>query len=1045
MPSSTVFSYWRRDHRRSSASPVSSSSSTVPHPPNSKPPLVASHNNPPQLPAIPPTTALSTSYGPPSAVTEGSSPQASSDYSPDFDLGKGHVVAVSTTTLDAPSSSSTNMPVPPSASTQHNERPRSSPEERERDSPLTSQSNYSQSSFTPADGDSSKPNSPFRLSFGKALLTESHSKRSSTSAVTPSSHLRFKTSPDHSPADKTTPPQKEYKYEGTNNRRPGDRDVSAEHAHHKSGKAMLHLLNPMSLLARRRSSQYANLRAEEINIGARNVVPAIPDDYDPRIRGSIIHDFSAPRPRRNLSATPALLHEVSTQSNSQDQSIHGSGTQHGNDAMLQPIEQKKRHSEYSPVFKEHFEDDQNVLQVENKAYLQSSLLTNSTAGALHSMPVFAQKLPPSLPKQNEEISDQSAPDQPETQAVPENHSPPSDLLEDTDTIDIVPHQRTGLPRHLKSNASRFSFDMNGVESSTQEKLLEEKHKEKEAARRAKAQQEGSRFSDDDDDFDNELLDDLDDLEEKIPGVNVDADENDEFVDFSGPGHIWNTSWLASSPPRSNTFVGSDPPNAASTSNLLGDRAVDLDTQAEQASSFDDVHNSDPSLSEYSSQTDGENDFLQQADQNNQHPIDATQELDGTRPSFPQLLENDDDLYFDDGEFDDLTADEDGEKFDESIFDDETSHLYERKSAAAPIGPVQVQPDATKESSTVNSGVYEGDELECGQHGDLKHMPSMASEYRGKGPSGLTHMSDGTQTLPSAKSHGGVLSEQNLEAFHHALAHAANQATTDGRFGRNTSVSERSLDPESIVPQMGTRAGLMSEETYLIQPIDTGDFEEVFEDFSYNDNDAAFYDDPIIAAANAEALENDDEEIYGQEFGFYAYANGTQSSELTNGGYFGPRGVEGVTRSFSSRGKFQEPSLTPITERSEWSTRNSVISLTAHGAAHSNPMASPGLAQLVDMGNIEDEMTLSALMRLRRGAWGGSNGSLRSSSGSPPPHPHNPASNRGSFTGLSDVSPTVYTAPPDFLGGPSWSESPIKEPDRGGPSQTLIQQQTDACG
>src|SRR5204862_6262634 len=142
------------------------------------------------------------------------------------------------------------------------------------------------------------------------------------------------------------------------------------------------------------------------------------------------------------------------------------------------------------------------------------------------------------------------------------------------------------------------------------------------------------------------------------------------------------------------------------------------------------------------------------------------------------------------------------------------------------------------------------------------------------------------------------------------------------------------------------------------------------------------DDPIIAAANAEALENDDEGFYGQEFGFYPHSNGNCESELVLGGYFGPRGVEGITRSHSGRANFQEPTLTPITERREWSTRNSIISLTTHGAVHSNPpLSSPPLAQLVDMSGIEDEMTLSALMKLRRGAWGGSNGSLRSSAAS----------------------------------------------------------------
>jgi hypothetical protein len=209
-------------------------------------------------------------------------------------------------------------------------------------------------------------------------------------------------------------------------------------------------------------------------------------------------------------------------------------------------------------------------------------------------------------------------------------------------------------------------------------------------------------------------------------------------------------------------------------------------------------------------------------------------------------------------------------------------------------------------------------------------------------------------------------------------------------------------------------------------MDPVSFDEVFEDFNYDDNDDLLYDDPIIAAANAEALENDDEGFYGHEFGFYAqaYANG---SELTNGGYFGPRGTEGISRTHSGRGKFREPSLTPITERSEWSTRNSIISVNAHGVAHSNQsVSSPGLAQLVDLNSLEDEMSLSALMKLRRDAWGGSNGSLRSRSASPPPQQPS-ASNRASFA-LSDVSPTVHTFPPDFLGGPM--DSPIRESDKG---------------
>jgi hypothetical protein len=562
--------------------------------------------------------------------------------------------------------------------------------------------------------------------------------------------------------------------------------------------------------------------------------------------------------------------------------------------------------------------------------------------------------------------------------------------------------------------------MNGVESSTQEKLLEEKHKEKEAARRVKAQLEGD-LSDADDDFDNDLIDDMDDFEEKIPGVNVDADEDDEFNDFSGPGSILSKSWLA---PGLSPVIAS--PSSPNTPNLVpvsdASGGPFFAPELERSQDFPMHHPAPTRL---------DNGPVTSSSAAPQMP--GNTHLNASQPHYDggndDDDDDDDDLYFDDGEFGDLTTGNEGEKFDESIFDDVTSHLYDRKQAA------QQAPSVRHEEQGPGFGdlLSEHDGLQ-GQGGGLRHVPSMASDYQ-VAPRRYDHGEEIIPNVGSAKSYGGVLSEHNLEVLHNALAQAVSDAVTNDRFGRSISVSEQSLDQGSVTQTVDSHSGLVSDDSHLSQPADVVGFDSVFDDFDYDDNDAALYDDPIIAAANAEALENDDEGFYGQEFGFYAQAHGNCTSELTNGGYFGPRGVEGITRSFSSRGKFREPSLTPITERSEWSTRNSVISLAAHGAAHSNPLSSPGLAQLVDIGSIEDEMTLGALLRLRRGAWGGSNGSLRSSSGSPPPHPHT-SSNRGSFTGLSDVSPTVYTAPPDAFGGVSATESPV---DKWGPSHNLTPQ------
>jgi hypothetical protein len=677
------------------------------------------------------------------------------------------------------------------------------------------------------------------------------------------------------------------------------------------------------------------------------------------------------------------------------------------------------------VFTEHFEDDRKVLQVENKGYLQSSLLTHPTQdGYEKSIPVFARKLPSYLPDQSPETVEQSISPPAELPAempaklpadVPSNISrevPPTHQ-QDEDTIPHVPHPSAGLPRHLKSNASRFSFDMGGVESSTQEKLLEEKHKAKEAQRKL----EDGYFDDFDDEFDHDIMDDFDGLEEKIPGVNADADEDD----YLAPSIV--KSWAV---PGLSPVVASPitPAPPEIPEGLMDAVPTTLDEQV-------DPLYQDEMLQEETDSPD-EPQMAQQPLPSSVHKPGDNLHVPPAMNEGPSVLdEDDDDLYFDDGEFGDLTLDEQEAGFDESVFDDETSHLYERK----PVGP---PPARQPSQSTIRSGdALEREFLldEAASQG-LKHTPSVASEFK-RGPLG-----EPIPNMGPARAHGGVLTERNLEVLHNALAFAANEAATQGRFGRTFSTSDRSIAQESISQASHTaesQPGLVSDDSRLSQGADLVGFDDFLEDQIYDDD--PYYDDPIVAAANAEALENDDEGFYGQEFGFYAQAHGTCSSEMTNGGYFGPRGVEGITRHHSSRGKFQEPSLTPITERSEWSTRNSVISLKAHGAAHSSAsLASPGLAQLVDLGNLDDEMSLSALLKLRRGAWGGSNGSLRSSAGSPPPHTLS-SSNRGSFIAASEASPSEARPSADeglastgyhHDDGHVYATSPLRDSRRGYP-------------
>ena len=76
---------------------------------------------------------------------------------------------------------------------------------------------------------------------------------------------------------------------------------------YRPGKTRLNLLNPMSLLARRRPSQA--VEAAHSQSQTASGMP-LPDDYDPRIRGKMVHDFSAPRTGRHDSfgdtTTPAV-------------------------------------------------------------------------------------------------------------------------------------------------------------------------------------------------------------------------------------------------------------------------------------------------------------------------------------------------------------------------------------------------------------------------------------------------------------------------------------------------------------------------------------------------------------------------------------------------------------------------------------------------------------------------------------------------------------------------------------------------------------------
>ena len=755
----------------------------------------------------------------------------------------------------------------------------------------------------------------------------------------------------------------------------------------KQSKTKLNLLNPMSLLARRRSSQAVAeaSRDKQYRSEDTNVPPLrMPDNYDPRIRGKVVHDFdSAPRSGRNGS-----YHECGTppkSSNGQESQGVGQHTTRG--LITEEDSPSSTEKEHTPVFKEHFDDGTDSWQ-EGREYgtkrpksgfmYKVALQEPGPRPDPSSLPAFARNLPTSFltnpqPVQRvasppraplavvlETALSESLPKDPSVISSPPI-SPPKARSRASSTTDPS-FSPGGIPVRFKSNASRFSFALVGVGSVAQEQLLEEKHRQKAKEKaRASAQsaksieQYNAESEDEDFGFDDDLSDDG--LEEKIPGVNADC--YDDILSSEG-----GVSTLGPLNPKT-ALIGVMSPvievlSSPDTPQFQQDKpdALQYPIPLSGFSHAQGTPSQDDSLVQ-SFRSPAELSDLSEAPR--PHFGHDSRPLDAQLPQHRVDDYDDDDMYFDDGMIEDMD-DDDGPAFDESLFDDESSKVY-----GVPIRdlPKPAQPTVKKDSppTAVNGA---GLSILPTDSDDVVGDDLLAEELRDSLP-------DLDQTNRPVFSQTAGLTQDNLAAYHDALAFAANQAALDGRFLRQQSLQSQKHyysngvndDPEDGPIPVGESPSLEINGLPLSRNVPTND------DYDFDD---ALSDDPIIAAANAEALENDDDGFYGQEFGFFARANGT--SEYANGGYFG----QGVMRTHSGRNA--EPALTPITERSEWSNRNSAINLALHGYSQvSLPQPSPGLAQLADMMHLEeDNMSLSALMKLRRGAWGSSTTSLQSNSG-----------------------------------------------------------------
>ena len=542
----------------------------------------------------------------------------------------------------------------------------------------------------------------------------------------------------------------------------------------------------------------------------------------------------------------------------------------------------------------------------------------------------------------------------------------------------------GLLRHLPSNASRFSFDLAGVGSATQEKLLEEKHRQlaaKDAQKRiTSSPPEGNQDDGGESDFD---YTDGDGLEERIPGVNTDADDEDIGGTTMPLGNFdisWRTLSSQASPESKALTSVTTPWNRGGQSVGFAPSKESLGLSQQRQSDVsqnsldgrrNQYHTSHHDLSVLATGTPEDHPLSAPHMYNSNDPSRST-------PSGAVEGDDDDDMYYDDGMIDNPDED-DGQAFDESVFDDETSRIYsipirdlKYLPAELATGPPERfrQPLDRRQLTALNTTI---DTSSLG----LENFPANIAQP--------TSNTDHQHPRPPSYDHKAGLTQDNLAAYHDALASAANQAALDGKFIRKPSIDDSPDHPpdHNIVLETTTNNNGVDQDTLHSPPDSTHSSTSSF------DFDDTLEDDAIIAAANAEALENDTEGFYGREFNFFAHASSSSTeAEYANGGYFGARNsahLDGIGRSHSGRVNGQEPSLTPITERSEWSNRTSLaMGGGAAGHAPQPQLSSPGLAQLADMlrdDEREGDMSLSALLRLRRGAWGGSNASLKSSAAS----------------------------------------------------------------
>ncbi|KAI5251091.1 hypothetical protein E4T42_04548 [Aureobasidium subglaciale] len=807
----------------------------------------------------------------------------------------------------------------------------------------------------------------------------------------------------------------------------------------KSSKGKFNLLNPVNLLMRRRSAQAVETLEKTATKNLAVPPMDLPDGYDPRIRGKLVHDFSAPRTRRTPSYDPSLA-EASSKPSTANDSIK---------SLQDSVERdpKRQSVQHTPVFVEHIDSEPDENRVHAETLANNDFIARNSwhhsADSLN-MPPFGRRSQffddqshsdPASDSPHSAMSATSGPGwqyhepervyspvSPEPASEPkyednefetERNKPPSPSIqqEPQPSPNLMPEPTSTLPRHMASTTSRFSFQI-ANDSIAEEKLLEERHK----LRHSIVTQNPPTFEPDEYEEEEDMFDE-----------NAMYD-HDEMEDTPASG-LYEHSNLGLPDRFSTMTLDSDQRHLSmATSNTL-----ESITPAQQAQPvFQNPLRSNPPPSSIN----------QPVSDPRPDATGAGSQQSRARPDSANSF------YFDDGILDQLEdvceEEEEAETFDEDKFDD-PSYLKR------PNQPQHLQEIST---GTTNYLSLDAPIHNVNGYPFLIHNPgtgpfSADSPFSEDSSQPSEQPQDSQEEAARHDSQQGPLDCHNLAAYHSALAEAAHRAAASGKFTRQNSIAasdsvysedhEQSEEeypqqpqyPQAYVPmqmqmqlpiqtpmqmhlppQMQMPSQLQTQihphmqiqmqpqmsHSYMSDPTqvsrnsypatDYGNRVTFEDDFSSEfPNDEYDFDDlDLISAANSEALANDDEGFYSQEFGFYARARPGDDSgtiEATNGGFFGAPGIEIVRQK-----SVKEPNLTPITERSEFSTRNSYIGpFSPLAAALPSPgfppshMAAARMSPLAWQHLQEDEMTLADLRRLKQGAFGSSSNSVNSLSSS----------------------------------------------------------------